>query len=212
MRRIIIADDHILIRTGLKLVLQQAFPSVYIEETDNAEDLLKKVLAEQWDLVITDIVMPGRSGLDILNEIRKYSPQLPVLVLSMFAEEQYAMRVLKAGASGYLNKMSAPEEIIKAISVVSHGKKYLTPLVAEQLANSLRHDKEKQLHEYFSAREFEIFNLLAAGKSVSAIALQVSLSPSTISTYRSRILEKLNLRSNADIIFYAISNKLQSPE
>lgn len=210
MRRIIIADDHILIRTGLKQVLLQAFPSVYIEETDNAEDLLKKVLAEQWDLVITDIVMPGRSGLDILNEVRKHSPQLPVLVLSMFAEEQYAMRVLKAGASGYLNKMSAPKEIIKAISVVSHGKKYLTPQVAEQLANSLRHDKEKQLHEYFSAREFEIFNLLAAGKSVSAIALQISLSPSTISTYRARILEKLNLHSNADIIFYAISNNLQS--
>jgi two-component system, NarL family, invasion response regulator UvrY len=209
MRKIVLADDHILIRNGLKQVLLSEFPSVYIEETDTAEGLLKTVLAEQWDLVITDIAMPGRGGLEILQEIKHHAPQLPVLVLSMFPEEQYAMRALKAGASGYLNKMSAPEEIIKAIGIILLGKKYITPLVAEQLADNLQRDKEKELHEYLSGREFEIFKLLASGKSVSAIALQVSLSPSTISTYRARILQKMNLHSNADIIFYSISHKLE---
>ncbi|MEO5593085.1 MAG: response regulator transcription factor [Chitinophagaceae bacterium] len=208
MHRIVIADDHILIRKGLIQVLKEEFPSAIIEETSDAEALIKKVLSAEWDLVITDISMPGKSGLDILQEIKRHAPKLPVLVLSMFPEEQYAIRALKAGAAGYLNKMSAPEEIIKAIRTVSLGKKYITPLVAEQLAGNLLPDNEKALHESLSAREFEIFTLLAAGKSVSDIAEQVVLSTSSISTYRARILKKLHLRNNADIIFYSLGHNM----
>ena len=131
MRRIIIADDHILIRTGLIQILLKEFPSAIIEQTNDAGELMRKVLSDEWDLVITDISMPGKSGLEILQEINLHAPALPVLVLSMFPEEQYAIRALKAGASGYLNKMSAPEEIIKAINCVSLGKKYITPAIAE---------------------------------------------------------------------------------
>jgi len=206
MRRIVIADDHALIRKGLIQVLQKEFPSAVIEEAGDAEELMKKVLAQKWDLVITDISMPGKSGLDIIAEIRQHFPHLPVLVLSMLPEEQYAIRALKAGAWAYLNKLSAPDEIIKAIARVAMGKKYIAPSVAEQMASDLHADKEKALHEYLSPREFEIFNLLAAGKSTSAIAKQVSLSISSISTYRARIMEKMHFRTNADIIFYAIRN------
>ena len=208
MRKVLIADDHVLIRRGLTQILLNEFPSALIVETNDAEELLKKVLTEDWDLVITDISMPGKSGLDVLREIKQYAPGLPVLVLSMFPEEQYAIRVLKAGASGYLNKLAAPEEIIKAIGCISHGKKYITSVIAEQLASNLQKDTEKELHEYLSEREFEIFKLLASGKSVSTIAEQVTLSPSTISTYRARIMEKMNLHTNADIIFYSIGHKL----
>ena len=208
MRRILIADDHILIRRGLTQILLAEFPSAEITETPDAEELLQKVLTEKWDLVITDISMPGKSGLEILQEIKLHSPSLPVLVLSMMPEEQYALRVLKAGASGYLNKLSAPEEIIKAIGLVSLGKKYITPAIAEQMLGNLQQDTEKEAHESLSRREFEIFTLLSAGKSVSDIAEQVSLSPSTISTHRARILEKMHLHSNADLIFYSIGHKL----
>jgi len=208
MRRILIADDHILIRKGLIQVLLHEFPSVLVTETSDGEDLLRKVLTEKWDLVITDISMPGRSGLEILEEIRLHAPALPVLVLSMFTEEQYAIRALKAGASGYLNKMTAPEELIKAINWIMLGKKYITPLVAEQLANGLQQKTGKEAHEYLSNREFEIFKLLASGKSVSAIAEKISLSASTISTYRSRIMAKMNLHTNADLALYAVDHKL----
>ncbi|MEO6316453.1 MAG: response regulator transcription factor [Chitinophagaceae bacterium] len=208
MRRILIADDHILIRSGLRQILTNEFPSAIIEEASDAEELLKKVLSQHWDLVITDISMPGKSGLEILKEIKLYDPTIPVLVLSMFPEEQYAIRALTTGASGYLNKMSAPDEIVKAINQISLGKKYITPGLAEQLANNLRNDQDKELHESLSTREFEIFKLLANGKSVSEIAEQISLSPSTISTYRSRIMVKMNLHTNADLIFYCIGHKL----
>jgi two-component system, NarL family, invasion response regulator UvrY len=208
MRRILIADDHSVVRKGLKQILKGEFPSVHIEEAANAEDLLKKVMAEEWDMVISDISMPGKSGLDVLAQIRQVHPKLPYLVLSMYPEEQYAIRVLKAGASGYLNKDSLPEELLKAVNRVLSGKKYITPSTAEKLATTFGQNGSEFTHESLSNREFEVLKLLAAGKSVSDIAEQLSLSASTISTYRARIMLKMNLKTNADLILHAINHKL----
>jgi len=170
--------------------------------------LLKKVFKEEWDIVISDLSMPGRSGMDALQQIKLHNPKLPVLILSVHSEEHYAIRVLKAGASGYLNKESAPEELIQAVRRLLMGKKYITPTIAEQLASGLDKDSEKPLHEILSDREFEVLKLLASGKSVSDIADQMVLSVTTVSTYRARIMAKMNLKTNADLTLYAIENKL----
>ncbi|MEP6845220.1 MAG: response regulator transcription factor [Panacibacter sp.] len=208
MLRILIADDHTVVRRGLKQILLDEFPTAHIDEATDAGTLLKKVFKEEWDVVISDLSMPGISGMEALQQIKLHNPKLPVLILSVHAEEHYAIRVLKAGASGYLNKESAPDELIKAIRRVLLGKKYITPAIAEQLASSLNKDNDKPLHEYLSDREFEVLKMLAAGKAVSDIAEQISLSVTTVSTYRARIMVKLNLRTNADLALYAIENKL----
>ena len=208
MHRFLKADDHTVVRRGLKQILLEAFPSAIIEEVTDAESLLKKVFAQSWDVVISDISMPGRSGLEVLQQIKQQYPKLPVLILSVYPEEQYALRVLKAGASGYLNKDSAPEQLVAAVNRVMLGKKYITPTIAEKLANSLDHDLNKLSHEYLSDREFEVLKLIAGGQAVSDIASKLSLSVTTISTYRSRIMSKMGLKSNAELIFYAIENKL----
>lgn len=208
IKKILIADDHAIVRRGLKELLTDAFPFTLIEEVEDGESLLKKVLKEQWDIVISDISMPGRSGLEILQEIKKYQPKLPVLIMSMHSEDQYAIRVFKAGAAGYLNKNFAPAELVNAINRIMLGKKYITPSIADKLANTLDQDSEKQSHETLSHREFEVFKMIAAGTSVSDIAEKLSLSGTTVSTYRARILNKMNLKSNADLTFYAIENKL----
>jgi two-component system invasion response regulator UvrY len=208
MKRILIADDHTVVRRGLKQILLEAFPFAEIEEVADAEELFKKILKHKWDVVISDISMPGRSGLEVLQQIKLDQPKLPVLILSVHPEDQYALRVLKAGASGYLNKDSAPEELVKAVNQVLLGKKYITATIAEKLASNLDQDSAKQLHELLSDREFEVFKLLASGKSVSLIAEQFSLNVSTISTYRARIMEKMNFKCNADLTLYAIENKL----
>jgi len=208
MLRIIIADDHTVVRRGLKQILLDEFPSAVIEEAADAELLLKKVFKEEWDIVISDLSMPGRSGMDALQQIKLHNPKLPVLILSVHSEEHYAIRVLKAGASGYLNKESAPEELIQAVRRLLMGKKYITPTIAEQLASGLDKDSEKPLHEILSDREFEVLKLLASGKSVSDIADQMVLSVTTVSTYRARIMAKMNLKTNADLTLYAIENKL----
>ncbi|QEC65936.1 response regulator transcription factor [Panacibacter ginsenosidivorans] len=208
MLRILIADDHTVVRRGLKQILLDEFPTADVQEAADADILLKKVMKEEWDVVISDLSMPGRSGMEALQQIKLHNPKLPVLILSVHAEEHYAIRVLKAGASGYLNKESAPEELIKAIHRVLLGKKYITPSIAEQLASSLDKDNEKPLHEYLSDREFEVLKLLASGKAVSDIADQMSLSVTTVSTYRARIMAKMNLKTNADLTLYAIENKL----
>jgi two-component system, NarL family, invasion response regulator UvrY len=208
MRRYLIADDHTVVRKGLKQILQDAFPTAIIEEVADAEALLEKVFTEEWDAVISDISMPGRSGLDVLQQIRQSHPKLPILILSMYPEDQYAIRVLRAGASGYLNKNSAPEELVKAINQVLIGKKYITATTAEKLAVSFNQDADKFNHEYLSDREFEVLKMLAGGKSVSDISEQISLSASTISTYRARIMTKLNLKTNADLTLYSIEHKL----
>lgn len=206
--RILIADDHAIVRRGLKEILLEAFPSAILQEVGDAEELIKYVFKESWDVVITDLSMPKRSGLEALQQIKAYDARLPVLVLSVYPEEQYAIRVLKAGAAGYLNKDMAPEELVKAVSAVCAGRKYITPLVAEMLASAVDFHSEKLSHEHLSDREFEVFKLLAAGKSVSEIGDMLHLSITTISTYRSRILAKMNMKNNAEMIQYAISQKL----
>jgi len=208
MLRILIADDHTVVRRGLKQILLEEFRSAHIEEVSDAEDLLKKVLKEEWDVVVSDISMPGKSGLEVLQEIKQHYPKLPVLILSVHSEDQYAVRVLKAGASGYLNKDSAPEELVKAVHQLLLGKKYITATIAERLAVLLDQDAEKMPHEHLSDREFEVLKMLAAGHPVSDIAERLSLSSTTVSTYRARILQKMNLKTNADLTLYAITNKL----
>lgn len=206
--RIIIADDHAVVRKGLRQMLQEEFPSAEIAETADSDDLLKLVIKENWDVVISDISMPGRGGLEVLLQIRQQFPKLPVLILSIHPEDQYAIRVLRAGASGYLSKESAQGEVVKAVHKVLMGKKYITPELAEKLAESLDHDAEKLPHEFLSDREYEVFKLLASGRSVSEIGEKLSLSSTTISTYRSRVLTKMNMKTNADLTLYAVENNL----
>jgi two-component system, NarL family, invasion response regulator UvrY len=208
MMRILIADDHAIVRRGLKQLLLEEYPSAVIEEVDDAEGLVNKTLMEKWDIVICDLSMPGRSGLDALRQIKQTSPSLPVLIMSMHPEDQYALRVLKAGASGYLGKDNIHDELISAIRTAMLGKKYITPSIAEKLAEAFDSDNEKAAHELLSDRELDVFKLLASGKSVSEIAAQLSLSITTVSTYRSRILEKMKIKSNAEMTRYALEMKL----
>jgi|SRR5882757_3549070 len=208
MLRILIADDHTVVRKGLRQILLEEFPSATIEEVPDAEELIKKVLTSKWDVVISDLSMPGRSGLDALHQIKQISADLPVLILSIHPEEHYALRVLKAGASGYLSKDSAPAELVNAIKKVLLGKKYISANVAEKLAANFSIDNDKQLHETLSDREFDVMKLLATGKSVSDIADTLALSVTTVSTYRARIMTKMNLKTNADLTKYAIENNL----
>src|SRR5215510_6634071 len=208
MLKILIADDHAVVRRGLKQILLEEYPSAVIGEVADAESLLAEVVNEEWNIVITDMNMPGRSGLDALTQIKQIAPQVPVLVMSMYPEDQYALRVLKAGASGYLGKDNIHYDIIRAIQAVQLGKKFITPAVAEKLADTLGEDKTQQPHEALSDREFEVLKLLAYGKAVSDIATQLSLSATTVSTYRARIMEKMNMRTNAELTRYALEKKL----
>jgi two-component system, NarL family, invasion response regulator UvrY len=208
MIRILIADDHAIVRKGLRQLLLEEFPSAKVEEAGDAETLVNKAMLEAWDVVICDLSMPGRSGLDALRQIRQSAPSLPVLIMSMHPEDQYALRVLKAGASGYLSKESIHDDLIKAIHTVLLGKKFITPTIAEKLADAFDADSGHQLHESLSDREFDVFKLLATGKSVSEIAAQLSLSVSTVSTYRARIMEKMNMKSNAELTRYALEKSL----
>jgi DNA-binding NarL/FixJ family response regulator len=208
MLKILIADDHTVVRKGLKQILLDEFPNAKIEEVPDAEGLIKKVMQGKWDVVVSDLSMPGRSGLDALQQIKLSNPDLPVLILSIHPEEQYALRALKAGAAGYLSKDTAPDELVKAVQKVLLGKKYISQSIAEKLANTLSAKTDKFLHENLSNREFDVMKLLANGKSVSDIAEILSLSVTTVSTYRARVMTKMNLRSNSDLTKYAIENKL----
>ena len=208
MLRILIADDHSVVRKGLRQILLEGFPTATIEEVADAEDMIKKVIQSDWDVVISDLSMPGRSGLEALQQIKQINSKIPVLILSIHPEEQYALRVLKAGASGYLNKDMAPEELVNAVQRVMLGKKYITASIAEKLASVLDQDSDKAPHEYLSDREFMVLKLLAAGKSVSEIAESLFLSVTTVSTYRARIMAKMNMKNNADLTLYAVENKL----
>ncbi|HRO70038.1 MAG TPA: response regulator transcription factor [Chitinophagaceae bacterium] len=208
MLRILIADDHAIVRKGLKQLLLEEYPSAEIGEVADTEGLLKQVINNGWNIVICDMNMPGRSGLDALAHIKQIAPELPVLIMSMYPEDQYALRVLKAGASGYLQKESIHDDIIKAVQTVKLGKKFITPSIAEKLADAFHNNNNKLPHELLSDREFDVFKLLASGKSVSDIAHQLSLSTTTVSTYRSRILEKMSIRSNAELTRYALEKKL----
>jgi two-component system, NarL family, invasion response regulator UvrY len=206
MNRIILADDHSFIRLGLIQILKDEYPLADITEVGDGESLVKEVTLHDFDLVITDIDMPGRSGLEALQQIKLIKPDLPVLVLSIYPEEIYAVRVLKAGASGYMNKNAAPEELINAIRRISLGRKYITPEIAERLLTHI--DSDKNPHELLTNRELEIFRLLALGKTITQISASLSLAPTTVSTYRTRILAKIRIKSNAELVRYALEKKL----
>jgi len=208
MIKVLIADDHAVVRQGLKRILQDAHDMVVAGEAVNGQEVLKKARAEAWDVVILDISMPGHSGLDILKELEHERPKLPVLVLSVHSEDQYAMRVLRAGASGYMTKDSAPGELVNAVRKVASGGRYVSPLLAEKLAFEIGPGSNKLPHETLSDREFQVLRMIATGKAVGEIATELSLSPKTISTYRARLLQKMNLTTNAELIHYAIRNHL----
>ena len=208
MIKILIADDHPVVRKGLKEIIEVTPDMMVGDEASNGRETLEKVRKSDFDVVLLDISMPGRSGLDILKELKSEKPELSVLILSMHPEEQYAVRVLKAGASGYLIKESAPGELIAAIRKASKGRKYISSSLAEKLAFDLEIDAEKPLHETLSDREYEVMRMIASGKTISEIAKKLFLSVKTISTYRSRILEKTGMKSNAELTHYALKNRL----
>jgi DNA-binding NarL/FixJ family response regulator len=208
MIRILIADDHTVVRKGLRQILAEEFTDAFIEDVPDAEELINKVIKEKWDVVISDLTMPGKSGLDALQFIKQNFPMLPVLILSIHPEEQYAIRVLKAGAAGYLSKDTAPDELVNAVRRVLQGKKYITLSIAEKIADTFDQDNEKKLHEILSDREFNVFKMIATGKAVSEIAESLSLSVTTVSTYRARIMTKMNMKTNANLTLYAIENNL----
>lgn len=206
LKRIILADDHSFIRRGLVQILRDEYPTVEIKEVADGAALIREVSMHDFDLVISDLDMPEKSGLEALEQIKILKPHLPVLILSIYPEDLYAVRVLKAGGAGYLNKNSAPEELIIAIQRISLGRKYITPEVAEKLL--IQVDTEKKPHELLTNKEFEIFKLLALGKTITYIADLQSLALTTVSTHRSKILQKLGLNSNSELTRYAINHHL----
>ncbi len=208
MIKILIADDHVLFREGLKQILGKHRELRVIDEAGSGNEAMQKILHSSCDVVILDISMPGRSGLDILAEIRKVKPDLPVLIVSMHPEDQYAVRVLRAGASGYLTKESAAAELISAIHKVAAGGRYISPSVAERLADAIENDRDEAPHHTLSNREFQVMRMLAAGKTLKEIAEDLILSEKTITTYRARILEKMDLRNNVELSHYAIKHDL----
>jgi DNA-binding NarL/FixJ family response regulator len=208
MTRILVADDHTIVRKGLKQILIDTPGVEVVDEARDGKEVLNKIESKEYDLILLDISLPGRSGIDILKQCKCVKPDLPVLMLSMFPEEQYAIRSLRAGASGYLTKESAPEELIDAIRIVTKGRKYITSSLAERLAVEILVESEKEMHESLSDREYQVFCLIASGKTVKEIAEKLSLSEKTISTYRARILQKMSMKNNAQIIRYAIKHDL----
>ena len=208
MIRVLIADDHPLLRSGLKQVLAQEPDVAVLGEAENSQEVLELLAEKKWDVVLLDIAMPGRSGLDVLHEIRNQHPSLPVLILTVHAEEQFAVRAIKAGASGYLTKSEAPAELVRAIRRVVTGKRYISAALAEALANALGSGTDRPPHEDLSDREFQVLCKIAAGRTVTEIAGEILLSVKTVSTYRTRVLEKMNMRSNAELTRYAIQNGL----
>ena len=208
MLRILLADDHAVVRQGGKQILADAFAKAEFGEAQNTRELLDLAANEHWDIVVLDLTMPGGSGLEALKQLKNAQPQLPVLILSMYPEDQYAVRTIRAGAAGYLIKESAPEELVTAIRKVLNGGQYISAVVADELVLHARHDDDQPVHKHLSDREYQVLCLLAAGKEVKEISTELSLSAKTISTYRARLLEKMNLKTNAELTHYAIQNGL----
>ena len=208
MVNIIIVDDHPIVRQGLKQILSEEPDMAVFGEAQNSQEVLELIHKQDWDIVVLDISMPGRGGLDVLKEIKHERPKLPVLILSIHPEDQYAVRALKAGASGYLTKESAPEALVRAIRKILRGGKYVSSTLAEKLAYNLEAETEKPLHETLSDREYQVMLMIAQGKTTNAIAEEMALSIKTVSTYRARILEKMKMNTIADITYYVIKNNL----
>lgn len=208
MINVIIADDHPIVRAGMKQILAD-FEDIFVAaEAGDGEDLLKKIGENRFDVVLLDITMPGMGGLETLKRVKALKKELPVLMLSIHDEEQFAMRTLKAGAAGYLTKGSAPDELVKAIRQVSKGRKYISQDFAEKLAADLHQDVRRLPHERLSDRELQVLCMMAAGKTASGIASNLHISIKTVSTYRSRILEKMGMATNAELIAYAVKNNI----
>ena len=205
MISVLIVDDHTIVRDGLKQILAETSDIVVTAEAQNGQEAIEKVRQNGYDVVLLDVAMPGADGLSVMRVLRQEKPSAAVLVLSAYPEEQYAVRFLKAGAAGYLTKESASEELILAIRKVAQGGKYVTQSLAERLAVDLASDADKPPHEALSDREYQVMRMIASGKTVGEIAEELTLSVKTVSTYRTRILEKLQLSNNADIIRYALT-------
>lgn len=204
MIRVLIADDHVVVRRGLRQILEEASDISVVTEASCGQEVLDAVSADWYDVLVLDVSMPEMTGLEVLQELKKFKPRPMALMLSMYPEKQFAIRAIKNGAAGYLTKDSAPEELITAIRSIASGKKYITHQLAEILAEELETDHEKPAYEQLSNRENQVLRLIAQGKGVSEIASELYLSPKTVSTYRTRILEKLHLNSTAEMIRYAI--------
>jgi DNA-binding NarL/FixJ family response regulator len=206
--KILVADDHSVVRNGILKSLTANFPDARFGEAGNAADVMRLVYEEKWDLVILDINMPGRSGMDVLKDIKESYPKTPVIIFSMYPEDQFAVRSIKAGASAYLSKDISSQELENAVRKIVRGERYLSPTVAELITNELIDGRKKSSHEILSDREHQVFLLIAGGKNVSDIGRELSLSVKTISVYRSSILKKMNLKNNAEIIHYAFKHNL----
>ena len=206
--RVLIADDHAIVREGLKQILADTKDIIVAGEAENGVDAIKMARKYDFQVMLLDISMPDRSGIDVLKQIKKEMPQIAVLMLSMHREDLYAIRSLKAGAAGYLNKQSAPNELVNAIKMVADGMKYVSPTLAQVLAQNIGEDQETPPHETLSDREYQTLTLIASGKSVSDIAAELSLSVKTVSEYRSRLLAKMKLKNSAELTHYAIKHKL----
>ena len=206
--RVLIADDHAVVRRGLKQILSEERDISVVGEARNGHEALEMSRRLEWDVAVVDYAMPGRGGVELLKEIKRHHPKRPVLVLSMYPEEWHAVQVLRAGGAGYLNKETATEELMTAIRKVAKGGRYVSPALAEKLASGLAPDRARAPHESLSDREYRVMWLLASGKSINRIGQEMILSPSTISTYRTRILRKLGLSNNAQLVHYAITHKL----
>jgi len=208
MIEVIIADDHPIVRAGLKQIIMEENDITVSEECANGPDLLNQVRRRDFDVVLLDLTMPGMEGIDVLKQLKIEKPHLPVIILTIHPETQYALRILKAGAAGYLTKTSAADELINAIRKVHRGGKYISTTLAEKIAFALDAETDRPLHETLSDREYQVLCLLGSGHTISQIADHLSLSVKTISTYRTRILEKMHMQNNAELIHYAIQNGL----
>ena len=206
--RVLIADDHAIVRQGLRQILSDTPDLTVAGEAENGVQAVQMVRTGEWDVVLMDVSMPDRNGIDALKIIKKEFPRLPVLILSMYPEEQYAIRALKAGAAGYLTKQSAPELLVTAIRQVASGKKYVSPSLAEELANAIGDDSERLPHEKLSDREYQTLCMIASGKTPTELAEALNLSVKTVSVYRARLLEKMNLRNNAELTHYGLKHGL----
>ncbi|HYQ89710.1 MAG TPA: response regulator transcription factor [Candidatus Binatia bacterium] len=208
MIRALITDDHAVVRRGLKELLTDSRKIEVLGEASNAREAMDQVRTGRWDVVILDINLPDRNGLDLLRDVKREKPDLPVLILSVCSEDQFAVRALRSGAAGYLTKASAPAQLVDAVEKVAGGGRYISPAVAERLAILVGSDREGMPHESLSEREYQVTRMLASGKTVSQIAAEMNLSVKTISTYRSRVLDKMGMRTNAELTYYAVRNQL----
>jgi len=210
MKKILLVDDHGIVRSGLRSLIDLESDMRVAGEAASGSEALQKVRKEQFDIVVLDISMPDKNGVDTLHDLKRIAPELPVLILSGYSEHQYALNLIRSGCKGYLSKDSDPDEIVKAIRTICNGRLYISAALAELMATELTQPSGKMLHETLSDREFQVFFKLASGKSVTEIGEELFISVKTVSTYRTRIMEKMNLKTNADLTYYAIKNELVS--